>query len=248
MSTTPQSPEDITTPVGAVTEVPSPPQRERPRPLWLRFLIRLWRALMWCFDHWRISLSAFAIIILLVCGTWCYRQCTSDGGQDSFGLTTHSTVVATPEEIRAIRDIGQWEFLSVETEEMVEKHAAHLLGDSHLVCIYRGTLRLGIDMQYAGKDWFEAEGDNAILRLPDVTLLDENFIDEARTVTFHQQGNWKAEAREQLRNDAAKAMKARTLTADNLEEARRSAREQFTKIFTALGFASVEIYFERPKQ
>lgn len=229
-------------------ETPTPPKKSSFATRLLRILTALWCGLKWCFRHWRISLSALIIILLLVCGTWCYRQCGSEPAENAIALSSKGTLTPTAEEIRAMYDIGQWEFLSVETEEMIEKHAAHLLGDAHLVRIYRGTLRLGIDMQHASKDWFTAKGASVLLHLPEITLLDEDFIDETRTVTFHQKGTWQAQTLEEMRAQAAKAMKARAMTKQNLEEARRCAREQFTKVFEAFGYTSVEIYFEPTKQ
>ena len=71
------------------------------------------------------------------------------------------TIDSTPEDIRALRDIGQWEFLSVDTEELVEKNESSLLSThKQLVCVYRGTLRIGIDMNNLPADWCKVQGQN----------------------------------------------------------------------------------------
>ena len=151
---------------------------------------------------------------------------------------------STPEEIRALRDIGQWEFLSVDTEELVEKNESSLLStQKQLVCVYRGTLRIGIDMSNLPVDWCKVQGKTVLLHLPDVGLLDNDFINDTRTTVFVQEGNWNADAKQQLRTQAAEAMKRRALSAENLSLARRNAEEQFRKLFTALGYNDVNIVF-----
>ena len=109
-----------------------------------------------------------------------------------------------------------------------------------------GTLRLGIDMSRADDRWFEARGDTAVLRLPDVGLLDDNFIDETRTRAFYEKGSWPAAELDRLYERARTAMLRRHLTKAHLDEARQSAREQFTRIFQGLGFTTVDVSFVPP--
>ena len=150
----------------------------------------------------------------------------------------------TPEEISSIRDIGQWEFLSVSTEEMVEWHKTSTFGDKHLVRIYQGTLRLGIDMDRCKSDWFTSlEDSTAQLKLPAVDLLDSHFIDEARTRSFYEKGTISSTVYDQLYLQAEKAMRQRCLTPQNLKHAEENAEEHFTRIFKSLGFKTVRIQF-----
>lgn len=203
---------------------------------------RALRLLTWIVQHrkFMLLLCLLGIVAFIALKL---KQCTADG--TPVISVKHSTTIAdTPEEVLALRNIKQWEFVSVETEELIEHHEAHTLGDKHLVKVYRGTLRIGIDMQQATDDWFSVDSAlNVTLRLPDVGLLDTNFIDEARTTTFHEDGTFSAQVKQNLYNQAAEAMKRRTLTDDNLATARQKAEEQFTRIFTALGYNKVSISF-----
>lgn len=162
----------------------------------------------------------------------------------SLKVTSSTTIDVTPEELRAVRDIGQWEFLSFSTEEMVEWHRHRPFGNDHLVRIYSGTLRLGVDLSQAGDDWFTSLPDStARLVLPPVQLLDTHFIDEAHTRSFYQRGSVPADTLEVLYDRAREAMLARCMTPDRLRTAERNAREEFTRIFQSLGFKRVEITF-----
>lgn len=158
-------------------------------------------------------------------------------------LTHTSTIDVTPEEIRQIKQIGQWEFLAIDTEELVDTTRKGFFSDSQLARIYRGTLRLGIDLEQASPDWFTAAGDTARLRLPDIVLLDKQFVDEARTRSFYESGKWTDADREALYQRARKAMLKRCFTAANRHEARENARHQFTSLFRNFGFQTVEIVF-----
>lgn len=62
--------------------------------------------------------------------------------------------------------------------------------DDELIRIYYGTLRLGFDMSEAKADWIKADKDTLVITLPKIKLLDENFIDEARTKSFFESGSW----------------------------------------------------------
>ena len=58
----------------------------------------------------------------------------------ALNLVHNTRIDITPEEIRSLRKIGQWEFLSVTTEELVEWHRKGTFSDDHLIRIYSGTL------------------------------------------------------------------------------------------------------------
>lgn len=210
---------------------------------------------LWLLHHWRLMLTMLAVIIIAFSAWRIYSLATGD--EPLIGIKHNTAIANTPEEIRALRDIGQWEFLAAPCEEIIERHEAHTFGDKHLVKVFRGTLSIGIDMHKASDDWFAADttsavispgvlvegGKAAILTLPDVELLDENFIDEARTATFHEQGTFSSKIKQELYDEAVDAMKKRILTPNNLEAARQTARDQFTRIFHALGYDKVSITF-----
>ena len=81
---------------------------------------------------------------------------TGKGIKSLFGFSVSRPLVAqpTPMRIQAIRSIGQWEFLSIDDEEIIDTVRRHWLSsDDQLVRIYRGTLRLGVDFRQCSPDW-----------------------------------------------------------------------------------------------
>lgn len=151
----------------------------------------------------------------------------------------------TPTQIESMRAIGEWEFLSVSNEELVDTVRKGLLSDDHLVRIYYGTLRLGINMHQARPHWLTVSGDTATAVLPKVGLLDKDFIDEARTKSFYESGSWRESDREALYKKAYRMMLQRCMTPSNLKAAEENAEAQFRKMLLALGYKTVIIKFER---
>jgi len=171
----------------------------------------LWWIIKFIFRKWRFTL---AVLLLAALGYVGYRvKKVYFDGEGLFATTP--AIDTTPEEIRALRNIGQWEALSVDTEELVEKNENSLLSSKQMVCVYRGTLRIGIDMAKVAEKWCNVQGKTVTLHLPDVELLDNEFINDTRTTVFVQEGNWNADAKQQMRTQAAEAMKKRALSAEN---------------------------------
>ena len=128
-----------------------------------------------------LRLLLLALLVLAVVVGVRYLT-TGKGIKSLFGFSVSRPLVAqpTPMRIQAIRSIGQWEFLSIDDEEIIDTIRRHWLSsDDQLVRIYRGTLRLGIDFRQCSPDWALAYGDTVKVRLPEVRLLDNLFIDEA---------------------------------------------------------------------
>lgn len=147
-------------------------------------------------------------------------------------------------QIRAIEDIGEWEFLTINDEEIIDTVRHEFFGDAELVRIYYGTLRLGIDLQEAGKGWIKAKGDSIIATLPPIKLLDDDFIDEARTRSFIESGSWTHADREALYQRAAAVMRKRCLTTSNIKSAQSNASRQFANLLRSMGYDNVSIRFE----
>lgn len=204
-----------------------------------------WSALWWCVKkmvkHWRITLIVIALAFIAYGGMVVYRNLTSTD------TAVDKPIAQSPEEIVHLRSIEQWEFLSVESEELVERHHTGLMSDRDLICIYRGTLRIGVDLRKLPEDWVEVKGRNAIVHLPQPSLLDENFLDETRTTVFMEQGLFRAEEREAMIAEAKNKMKQRALSTDNLSIARRNAESQFQKLFHAMGYEDVIVEFAPQK-
>ena len=180
----------------------------------------------------------FSIIIILLLVGIVLVYLNKD---NRFELSKDDKIKITPTQIQSIRDIGQWEFLTINNEEIIDTVRHGFFGDAELVRIYYGTLRLGIDLQDAGEDFIEPQGDSIVVMLPPVKLLDHNFIDEARTKSFFEKGEWKAKDRDDLYQRAYQAMIDRCLTTPNIKSAERNATRQFYQLMKSMGFENVII-------
>lgn len=201
-----------------------------------------WSILWWCLKamvrHWRITFFVLLVALIGYGAMMAYRTLTNSND------AVEKPIEQSPEEIMRLQAIGQWEFLSVEAEELVERHYSGLMSERDLVCIYRGTLRIGVDMRKLPSDWVEMKERSAILHLPQPSLLDENFLDESRTTVFFEQGVFRPEERDAMRTEAKDKMKQRAMTAENLSIARRNAEAQFQKLFLAMGYEDVVVEFD----
>ena len=158
----------------------------------------------------------------------------------------------TPTQIQSIRDMGQWEFLAINNEEIIDTVRHGFFGDAELVRIYYGTLRLGIDLQDTDKDFIRVQGDSILVQLPPIKLLDHQFIDEARTTSFFEKGDWTAKDRDDMYQRAYEAMLERCLVEQNIKSAERNANQQFFRLMKAMGHENVIIrntpYMQKPKK
>ena len=59
----------------------------------------------------------------------------------------------TSQEIRRIEQIGQWEFLSVQSEVVADTLRKGFFTDDRLVAVYTGVPRIGIDMNRVTGEW-----------------------------------------------------------------------------------------------
>ncbi len=167
------------------------------------------------------------------------------------GTKNEITVKPSDEEVEAdtinlatVRDIGQWEFLTVNDEELVDTTASRLLGkDKQLTRIYYGTLHFGLDLSKMSNDAVRMVGDTVDVTLPSIILLDENFIDEARTKSFYEEGTWDQATRERLYQKAKKQMLKRCMTEDNINIAQANAAYEIGQLFRSLGYENVDVHF-----
>lgn len=171
-----------------------------------------------------------------------------DFGNNSVGFVTDDKIDITPTQIESIKTIGQWEFLAVTDEELVDTVRKGLISDDELVRIYYGTMRLGIDLAETKDGWIKASGDTVDVTLPPIKLLDEEFIDEAKTRPFIQRGKWSDQDRAAMYNIANRKMKAKGLSPENLEAARTNAVTQFTALMRSMGFKNVKVRVEGSKK
>ena len=181
---------------------------------------------------WVVRALVLVVVILVL---WWLLFAEKD---NHIALEVDDGIDVTPQQIESIRAIGQWEFLSITTEELVDTVRKGLFSDDHLARIYYGTLRLGVDMSRAQ---LEARGDTVVATLPRVTLLDSNFIDEARTKAFFESGSWKPAAREALYRKARCQMLKHSLTRENLATARQNADAQLRQLLRSMGYNNITI-------
>ena len=161
--------------------------------------------------------------------------------QTEISIESDQTIDITPQQIESIRAIGQWEFLSISNEELIDTTRKGFFSDDHLSRIYYGTVRLGIDMQQMDSTWITVQGDSITLWLPRPTLLDREFIDEARTKSFHESGRWTANDRETLYRRAQQRMLRYSLTKKNVETASQNGEAQLRRLMQSMGFKHVNV-------
>ena len=188
----------------------------------------------------KLIIGAVVVIAIIVIFFW-----VKSAFKDNYlELGTNDNIEPTPTQIQSIRDIGEWEFLSVSAEEMVDTVRKGFFSDDELVRIYYGTLRLGIDMQSLSEDAISVQGDTLQVTLPKVGLLDKDFIDEAKTKPFYESGKWSPQAHQALYQKAQRQMLTHCLTPENLTSAQSNAESQLRNLFTQLGYKNVILRFE----
>ena len=185
---------------------------------------------------------ALVVVVLLVVGFFWLKGLTKG---DHITIGTDNRIELTPTQIQSMKAIGEWEFLSVSAEEMVDTVRKGIFRDDELVRIYYGTLRLGLNMHRLQQGWIKAEGDSVAMTLPKIGLLDKDFIDEARTKPFFESGKWKPEDRDALYRKAYTQMMNHCLTQENLQAAEHNAEEQLRNMMRSMGISNVRITFER---
>ena len=188
----------------------------------------------------KIGIGAVIAVLLLLVFLW-IRSATK-GDHLDFG--TDNEIDVTPTQITSIKAIGEWEFLSISAEELVDTLRKGIFSNDELARIYYGTLRLGVNMHQTRPGWIKTTGDSVTVTLPKIRLLDKDFIDEARTKSFYESGKWSTSDREAMYRKAHRQMMRHCLTKENLQAAEANGREQFERMMQAMGFAHVNIIFE----
>ena len=153
----------------------------------------------------------------------------------------------TAVQVQKLKDIGQWEFLSIADEELMDTVRHGFFSDDRLSRLYYGTLRLGIDMGKTSKNWIKTDHDTIKVTLPPVQLLDPNFIDEARTRAVYESGKWSEADKAMLTIRASETMKMQCITPQNIRSAEQNATVQFTNLLHSMGFQYVKISFNKPR-
>jgi hypothetical protein len=99
-------------------------------------------------------------------------------------------------------------------------------------------------MQNLSEDAIRVQSDTLQVTLPKVTLLDKDFIDEAKTKSFYESGKWTPQAHQALYQKAHRQMLTHCLTKENVNAAQSNAESQLRNLFTQLGYRNVILTFE----
>ena len=188
----------------------------------------------------KIIIAGAILLVLIAIFLW-----AKNVSKDNYiEMGSSEAIDPTPTQIQSIKDIGEWEFLSVSAEEMVDTIRKGFFKDDELVRIYYGTLRLGINMHQVEPGWIVTKGDSIELTLPKVGLLDKDFIDEAKTKSFYESGKWSNKDREALYQKAYRQMIQHCLTKENLAAAQANGEEQMRNMMQQLGYKDIVIAFK----
>jgi hypothetical protein len=189
------------------------------------------------------TLRWMAVICALVIAIIILIYFISCSHHNSVKISTDDKINITPEQIAAIKNIGQWEFLAVSDEEMVDTVRKGIFSDDELIRIYYGTLRIGIDLHKVGPNWIKIKDKDIEVILPPITLLDNDFIDEARTISFFESGKWTENDKQDMYNRAYLLMKEKCLTHENKKSAEYNAGRQLYSLFKNMRYGNIKIKF-----
>lgn len=188
----------------------------------------------------KIGAIVAIVVVVALLAWWLVRGVKSS----SLSFEKDEKIDLSPQQIEAIKSIGEWEFLSVSDEVLVDTVRKGIFSDDHLVRIYNGTLRMGVNLKNVKDDWIVAKGDSVSLLLPPICLLDDDFIDEARTRSFYESGKWDQSVREALYKKAETKMRQHALTASNLESAEMNGERQVRAMMKSFGYKRISVKFE----
>ena len=171
---------------------------------------------------WKYKITGIAVAILAgIIILWWLKGCIS---KTELSLDVDQSINITPQQITSIKAIGEWEFLAVASEELVDTVRKGILSDDHLARIYYGTVRLGINMHQVEPRWIVATGDSITVILPQPGLLDKD--------------------REKLYQKAYRQMLHHSMTQENLQIARENGEEQFRRMMKTMGFERINVVWK----
>lgn len=179
------------------------------------------------------------VVIIAVTYLFALRRCTQEG----IKIERNEEIKSTPNIVTEVKKIGKWEFLSIKIEELVDTTKGVLFKDK-LSAIYYGTLRYGIDCSKAESDWFTQSGDTVFVSLPEVSLLDDYFLDEAATTTVFASGSFTSDDRRDMRERAINRMLEKSEKMKYRETAQENAKEQITIFLQQLGIKDI-VFMDR---
>ena len=188
----------------------------------------------------KIIIILTLVVVVIIALRWLVRSLS----HSEVTVAANEQIDITPEQITSIKALGEWEFLAIANEELVDTVRKNILKDDHLVRIYYGTVRLGVNMHQVSPGWIRTAGDSIKVVLPKIGLLDRDFIDEARSKSFFESGKWSPKDRDALYRKAYKKMLHRSLTKENINKAQQNGEAQFRQMMRSMGYEHVSIRFE----
>jgi hypothetical protein len=193
---------------------------------------------------WLLILCTVIVLVVAAVFFFAYRAISNTGAE----IAVDDRIDVTPTHVELMKQIGEWEFLSIADEELVDTMRPGFFSDDELIRIYYGTMRLGIDMSDANESWISHDNDTIEVTLPPIRLLDDRFIDEARTKSFFESGSWSDADREAMYQRARQRMMVRGLSKSNMESAEQNASRQFYQMMRSMGFEHVKVRFAQTPQ
>lgn len=193
----------------------------------------------------KIKLAAVVVVCLIVMVAVLY-MCHAAKNVTA-GHQTEVVVTPTPVNLDSIRAIGQWSFLTVEMDEVVDTVDRGLFSSDRISVAYHGTLHYGINVAEARPGWVTIVGDTAVtVVLPPVRLLDDRFLDERNVKVYEGRDDMdfinKPTVRAALVRKAKAAMIRRGR--ENIPEARGKAETEVRRIFSQHGYKKIVVSFE----
>ncbi len=179
----------------------------------------------------KIKLAAVVAVCLIVVVAVLY-MCHAAKSVTA-GHQTEVVVTPTPVNLDSIRAIGQWAFLTVEMDEVVDTVDQGLFSSDRISVAYHGTLHYGINVAEARPGWVTIAGDTAVsVVLPPVKLLDDRFLDERNVKVYEG------------RDDMDFINKPIRRGRENIPEARGKAEAEVRRIFSQHGYKKIVVCFE----
>lgn len=190
---------------------------------------------------------AITAVATLAIAYFCLQSCVENSGM---GTEENSRAEMTPAVLDSIRSIGEWQLMTVPLTVQVDTVQKRWLGivKDNLKRSYTGTMSLGIDLRSMPEDWSSIDEDTIFLSLPDVCLLDSNFIDESKTrVILSDNEDFEADTKVKsaMLRTARNRIIRTGITPSNLENCRKEAKKELSRRFKAIGYKDVRVEFKQ---
>lgn len=188
---------------------------------------------------------AIAALIAIAVAYFCLHSCMEQSG---IGTEEERRTEITPAVLDSIRSIGEWQLMTVPLTLEVDTMQKRWLGmvKDKLRRSYSGTMSLGINLHKLQDEWHEVDGDTITLTMPDVCLLDSNFIDESKTrLILSESNSFESDPKVKgaMLRKARNRMISVGITSANLQNCRDQATKELEKRFKAIGYKGVKVKF-----